>query len=75
MSGIYRHHGGGVYAVLAQVRDSTNGPGEGRQMVVYYSLARKLVYVRESGQFHERVQWPDGTLRPRFEELTVEVRR
>lgn len=69
MNGLYRHHGGGLYAVLGVVRDSTNGADEGRRLVLYFSLEKQALHVREIGQFSESVKWPDGQMRPRFDFL------
>jgi hypothetical protein len=55
-SGIYEHYKGGHYRVLFTVRDSTNGPNEGRMMVVYISLKLGKLHVRDEEQFHEVIR-------------------
>lgn len=68
--GLYRHHKGGLYRVTGTARDSTNGPGEGRTLVLYSLVRRDPIdgvsllgseHAREVGQFLETV---DG--KPRF---------
>ena len=53
--GLYRHYKGALYRVIGTVRDSTNGPGEGREMVLYISDAEHGFHVRERSQFTEYV--------------------
>lgn len=65
MNGLYRHYKGGLYAVLGIATDSTNGRNDAR-MVLYWSLAKQKLLVREISQFNERVKWPDGVERERF---------
>lgn len=65
MTGIYRHHKGGVYAVLSICTNTTNGQGDAK-MVFYCSLTTHQLFVREISQFHEDVKWPDGKMRARF---------
>lgn len=69
-TGLYRHHKGGLYRVTGTARDSTNGPGEGRTLVLYSLVRRDPIdgisllgseHAREVGQFLETV---DG--KPRF---------
>lgn len=67
LPGIYRHYSGVLYRVLLTGRDSTNGPDEGRTMVCYISDAEHGFHFREINQFTEKVEWPDGSVRPRFE--------
>jgi hypothetical protein len=69
LNGIYRHYKGPLYVVLGLAQDSTNGPSEGLKMVLYYSLGKHKLCVREISQFTEKVPWPDGSMRPRFELL------
>lgn len=62
--GLYRHHKGGLYRVTGTARDSTNGPGEGRTLVLYREepfSTLSIPHAREVGQFLETV---DG--KPRF---------
>lgn len=65
MTGIYKHYKGGIYAVLGICSDSTNGRDDAK-MVLYYSLEKHQIHVREIAEFHEIVKWPDGKLRARF---------
>ena len=61
--GPYRHFKGGRYSVLMTAKDSeTQLP-----TVVYISLDNGSVWVRPLAMWHEEVDWPDGTRRPRFE--------
>lgn len=53
--GIYRHYRGGLYTVLFVARNSTNGPDEGKNVVVYVSHKDGYVSVRDEEQFHELV--------------------
>lgn len=39
LPGLYRHYRGAYYRVLFTARVSTNGPGEGKEVVVYISDA------------------------------------
>jgi len=55
--GIYRHCGGGEYRVLFTMRDSTNGPDEGRTLVCYLSLTTGQFLAREHSQFNEYVYY------------------
>lgn len=64
--GVYRHYKGDLYDVLGLVRDSTNGPNDGRWLVRYFSHAKQVEHVREVFQFVEMVRWSDGQDRPRF---------
>ncbi len=51
--GIYRHYKGGLYRVLFNATESTNGPHNGRELVVYVSLAKGAIRVRAEDEFHE----------------------
>jgi len=53
--GIYRHHKGGLYRVLFTARQSTNGPDVGLPLVVYVSLTKGTVHVRDEQEFHEPI--------------------
>lgn len=53
--GIYKHYKGGLYTVLFVARNSTNGPDEGKNVVVYVSHKDGYVSSRDEGQFHEMV--------------------
>ena len=60
--GIWKHYKGHSYLVLFTARQSTNGDGEGRMVVVYISLDAPhagRINVRDEEQFHERV-FKDG---------------
>lgn len=59
--GIYTHAKGGSYTVLFVARNSTNGPGEGRNVVVYVDRKYGHVHVRDEEEFHELVE-PDPKL-------------
>ncbi len=64
---LYRHYKGALYVVLGKARQSNNGQDEGTDVTVYYSFERKHMCVRNTAQFIELVQWPDGEMRPRFD--------
>jgi hypothetical protein len=66
--GVYSHHRGGHYSVLFLATDSTNSRA-GKPVVVYVSMTTGERKVRELIEFLEPVQWPDGTIRPRFRRL------
>lgn len=70
-TGIYRHYKGALYVVLGLARYSNNDPHEGDRMVLYYSLEKRQLCVREMSQFEEEVLWPDGQMHPRFSLLEV----
>ena len=59
--GIYQHYKGGSYTVLFVARDSTNGPTEGRNLVVYMDHRYGHVHARSEEEFHEPVE-PDPSL-------------
>lgn len=61
---IYRHYKGGRYRVLFEARVSTNGPDEGRLVVVYVSLTTGAILVRDRTEFH--IKFSDLGI-PRFE--------
>lgn len=61
--GLYRHYKGGVYTVVGVAHDSTNGPGEGRWLVIYISADVGILNARDINQFFGAV---DGGI-PRFE--------
>lgn len=67
VNGIYRHYKGGLYAVLGLATNSTNGPLDDAKMVLYYSLTKHRLFTRTIGEFNEKVKWPDGVTRARFE--------
>jgi hypothetical protein len=56
--GIYKHVKGGMYRVLFCARQSTNGPDEGKLVVVYMDLKHGGLHVRDEIQFHEKVLAP-----------------
>lgn len=68
MGTLYRHYKGGLYRRLGDGYDSTNAR-EGCPVVIYRSLAKGVIRVRDAGEWNAMVKWPDGTLRPRFERL------
>lgn len=53
--GVYRHYKGGRYRLLFLAHVSTNGPDDGRIVVVYVSLTTGLIHVRDEVQFHEEL--------------------
>jgi len=57
---VYRHYKGGLYRVLFEARNSTNGPDDGLPVVVYVSLTNGHVFVRDLAQFHEYVELDSG---------------
>ena len=57
---IYRHYKGGLYRVLFEARQATNGQAS-TMTVVYVSLATGIIFVRDSDEFYDAV---DGI--PRF---------
>lgn len=63
--GLYDHYKGGKYRVLFVAEDSTNDR-DGNQVVVYESLTYHVMKCRDLTEFVEPVEWPDGTMRPRF---------
>lgn len=72
-TGIWRHWKGHLYQVLFCARDATNGPGEGRTMVVYIGLTLDgtptpglRVRARDLAQWHETVEVGPGDARSRF---------
>ena len=71
--GIYTHfRTGDSYRVLHCARNSTNGPDDGRLVVVYISLKYGTFHVRDEEQFNEPVEPPPergfdpGVKIPRF---------
>lgn len=64
-SGVYRHHKGGLYAVLYDV-----GP---RGQVHYVSLTTGRAYRRVRYAFTQVVTWPDKARRSRFVYVGEEV--
>lgn len=56
--GIYKHYKGGIYRVLFSARQSTNGPDEGKLVVVYIDLKYGGLHVRDEEQFNEKVLAP-----------------
>ena len=49
--GILRHFKGGWYLALGTCRDSTNGPGEGRRLVLYVALRDLSLHSRLQSEF------------------------
>ena len=64
---LYVHYKGGMYLHLDTVDDSTNDSPYSDPLVVYYSLDRLVLHTRLHPEFHEKVEWPDGIMRHRFE--------
>lgn len=71
--GIYQHFKGPLYRVLFCAQNSTNplvGEATEESVVIYVSLDdphKGNLCARLESQFSERVEWPDGSARPRFE--------
>lgn len=77
--GVYRHWKGHLYQVLLCARDSGNGPGNGRTVVVYVGLTLDgtptpglRVRVRPLAEFVELVTGTGGDPVPRFEFVAEE---
>lgn len=62
IKGIYRHYKGGRYRVLAVARHHETG----QPYVVYQSLERGSVNVREFENWSDDVELKDGNFAPRF---------
>lgn len=54
-TGIYRHYTGDLYRAFLTMRDSENGPKEGRTLVAYVSLKTGNICSRPETEFHQRV--------------------
>ena len=61
--GIYRHYKGGEYQVLGTARVSTNGPGEGKPVVVYVSCEDGKLYARDEDEFNDLATDPIAGVR------------
>lgn len=71
--GIYKHHKGGLYTVLFEARESTNGPTEGLQTVIYVSHTTGLPCTRLLKEFLGQVRIETSTgvvFIPRFERVS-----
>lgn len=62
---MYQHYKGDLYEVRGLVRDSTNGLEEGREYVLYFSVAKQTLHIRLATQFHDQVM-VDGKWVSRF---------
>jgi hypothetical protein len=62
--GVYHHYKGGYYRVLFTAITSTNAQ-QGRPVVVYVSLTKGTIHVRDEEEFHELVNWAADE-HPRF---------
>ena len=60
----YLHYKGGSYVVLTVGRLSEQ---RDQLCVVYRSNDTHQVWIRPLGMWSEKVVWPDGILRPRFD--------
>ena len=60
-----RHYKGGRYLILFEAMESSNGR-ERKPVVIYASLDKGTVNVRDKEEFFESVEWPDGARRSRF---------
>lgn len=70
---IYEHYKGGRYTLLHKAYNSTNS-SDRTEMVVYVSHTTGGIFVRESTEFYEKVLWPDGEYRPRFNLVDYYIR-
>lgn len=64
--GAYRHYKGGLYDALGAAHDSTNGPGEGRWLVLYRSRETGVIHARELSEFTGTLEVDRGVRVPRF---------
>ncbi len=67
MSDLYRHHKGGLYVVQGPALSATNGPTDGRRVIIYHAKDGHQLFVRDALEFGEAVVWPDGVTRARFD--------
>jgi hypothetical protein len=56
--GIYQHFKGGLYRVLFRACQRTNGPDDGKVVVVYMDLKHGGLHVRDEAEFREMVLAP-----------------
>lgn len=54
--GIYRHFRGGLYTVLFEAVESTNGPDEGKPKVIYVSHETGRISCRLTSEFTAVIQ-------------------
>lgn len=72
---IYKHFKGGEYRLLLVGRDaSTMGDEKNDGMMVYVALGHGrsepgTLWVRPEREWEEKVLWPDGVMRKRFERI------
>lgn len=59
----FRHFKGGVYKLIGVGRLASDPT---KTMVVYQSEKTSELWIRDTEEFHELVDWPDGTNAPRF---------
>jgi len=59
----FRHFKGGLYKLVGVGRLASD---PAKTMVVYQNESTSELWIRDSNEFHEGVQWPDGTNAPRF---------
>jgi hypothetical protein len=69
--GLYRHYKGDTYFVVGVGILDADGHGDPRapRQVVYEStrsVESGLLNIRSEADFVELVEWPDGTMQPRF---------
>jgi hypothetical protein len=73
-TGLYSHYKGGTYQVLGVGQHSESG----EQLVIYVSLDPTKhgprLRARPLKMWDERVQWPDGSTKPRFIHIGDEIR-
>jgi hypothetical protein len=58
----YLHFKGGKYRVLFEGFHADNK----EPVVIYVSMIYGTVWVRNLSEWNEEVEWPDGTMKPRF---------
>jgi len=62
----YVHYKGGLYTVLFVTEETTNARKGNNGGVVYVSHTYGKIKHRDFDEFIEEIEWPDGTMRPRF---------
>jgi hypothetical protein len=67
--GLYEHYKGDLYLVIGEADDSTNGRHVPLVQVIYFSLRKRTLHRRDSAQFSELVQWPNGAMGARFQRV------
>ncbi len=62
---LYQHWKGDFYRIVTTALWEPSKP-ENEWVVVYFSLRKKYRSCRKLSVFQELVEWPDGTMQPRF---------